>query len=53
MELIVVRAQGSVGRVSVEWRAEDGTAVSSGSSPDYEVILDDSFLMRYKELLIL
>ena len=38
VRLLVVRAQGVVGEVSVEWRTVDGTAVSSGKTPpDYLV----------------
>lgn len=38
VRLLVVRAQGLVGEVTVEWRTIDGTAVSSGkTSPDYVV----------------
>lgn len=36
--LLVERAQGLIGDVSVEWRTEDATAISSGTSnPDYLV----------------
>ena len=36
--LLVVRAQGLLGEVTVEWRTQDGTARSSGKTPpDYEV----------------
>ncbi|CAG2257628.1 ADGRV1 [Mytilus edulis] len=36
--LMVVRAQGTAGFVTVEWRTTDGTAKSSGiSTPDYQV----------------
>ena len=35
---MVVRAQGTAGFVTVEWRTTDGTAKSSGiSTPDYQV----------------
>lgn len=38
VSLLVVRAQGLVGQVSVEWTTVDGTALSSGKiSPDYVV----------------
>jgi hypothetical protein len=35
---MVVRAQGLLGEVSVEWRTVDGTAKSAGKTPsDFEV----------------
>ena len=38
MSLLVVRAQGSLERVSVEWKTVEGTARSSGKTPpDFEV----------------
>ena len=38
--LLVVRAQGYRGEVSVEWRTNDGTARSSGKfPPDYAVCI--------------
>ena len=36
--LLVVRAMGYQGEITVEWRTTDGTAKSSGKSPvDYSV----------------
>ena len=38
VSLLVVRAQGNIGTVTVEWRTSDGTAKSSGKvPPDYVV----------------
>ena len=38
LSLLVVRAQGTLERVSVEWRTMEGTARSSGKTPpDFEV----------------
>ena len=33
VDLLVVRAQGSLGQVQVEWRTIDGTALSAGKDP--------------------
>ena len=38
LSLLVVRAQGLLGEVSVEWRTVDGSARSAGKTPeDYTV----------------
>ena len=38
VSLLIVRAQGLLGDISVEWRTIDGTARSAGKSPpDYQV----------------
>lgn len=40
VSLLVERAQGVIGEISVEWSTEDATAVSTGvTSPDYEVYI--------------
>ncbi|KAK6179039.1 hypothetical protein SNE40_011486 [Patella caerulea] len=41
VSLIVERAQGTLGRVTAEWRTEDGTAKSEGKTPtDYMVCMN-------------
>ena len=37
VSLLVVRAQGLVGDVQVEWRTVDGSARAGGAHPDYSV----------------
>lgn len=40
VSLLVERAQGVIGDISVEWSTEDATAVSTGvTSPDYQVCI--------------
>ena len=58
VSLLVVRAQGMLGQVSVEWRTTDGTAKSEGRKipPDYVVSVVDigtsvnlgEWLLQYK-----
>ena len=41
--LVVERAQGTLGPISVEWRTIDRTAVSEGKTPPYYVVCTSLF----------
>ena len=48
IRLLVVRAQGLTGMISVEWRTQDGTAVSAGKNPpDFQVRFTCFFCMTF------